>query len=59
MTLIVCRKSSPLIEQWHSPDPSVSPYMVVATDMVKGCPSHGTIEHAKCKDCDSYNGECT
>ena len=46
MTIIVCRKSS-----------AVSPYVVAATDMVKGGPSYGTIEHAKCMTCDSYTGE--
>ena len=46
MTIIVCKKSS-----------AVSPYVVMATGMVKGCPSHGTVEHVKCRACDSYTGE--
>ena len=46
MTVIVCKKSS-----------AVSPYVVMVTGMVKGCPSHGTVEHVKCKVCDSYTGE--
>jgi hypothetical protein len=46
MTIIVCNKS-----------PSVNPYVVVTTQMVKSCPLHGTIERVKCQQCEHHGRE--
>lgn len=43
MTLITCKRS-----------PSGYPYVVNATNMVKGCPTHKTIELESCRNCESY-----
>ena len=46
MTLISCKRS-----------PAISPYLVVATSMVKDCPIHATTELENCRNCENYNGE--
>jgi hypothetical protein len=43
MTLINCKRSS-----------FGSPYVVVATNMVKDCPVHKTLELENCRNCDNY-----
>ncbi len=43
MTIIRCKKS-----------PSVNPYVVNATNMVKDCPTQKTIELETCRSCESY-----
>ena len=40
MTIIRCTKS-----------PAVNPYVVLATQMVKGCPIHGTLPLETCRTC--------
>jgi hypothetical protein len=46
MTYISCKVS-----------PAGSPYVVVATNMVKGCPRHETTELENCRNCENYSGE--
>jgi hypothetical protein len=43
MTLISCKMS-----------PAVSPYLVVATNMVKGCPIREATELENCRNCENY-----
>jgi hypothetical protein len=43
MTIIRCKKS-----------PSVNPYVVVTTNMVKECPTQKTIELDNCRICVSF-----
>ena len=43
MTLITCKRS-----------PSGNPYVVVATNMVKGCPRYETTELENCRNCENY-----
>lgn len=46
MTIIVCKKA-----------PSVNPYVVKATNMVKECPLYKTIERDKCRQCVNHVSE--
>ena len=43
LTVIRCKRS-----------PSINPYVVQATGMVKGCPQTNSIELDKCRDCSNY-----